>query len=101
MEEKTCKECAHYRQHYILNGEKILRIYCGRCTVWPTKPRKSFKPACERFEQGTPDEEAFASKEQKAKREKENLIFVDAKEQKEKYAVPSAFHAYKFDDPAH
>lgn len=45
------------------------------------------------------EEEAFASKEQKAKRKKENLIFVDAKEQKEKYAVPSAFHAYKFDDP--
>lgn len=42
------------------------------------------------------EEETFASKEQKAKRKKENLIFVDAKEQKEKYAVPSAFHAYKF-----
>ena len=42
------------------------------------------------------EEEAFASKEQKEKAKKENLIFVDEKEQEEKYAVPSAFHAYKF-----
>lgn len=42
------------------------------------------------------EEEAFATKEQMEKAEKEQLIFVDAKEQKEKYAVPSAFAAYKF-----
>ncbi len=45
------------------------------------------------------EEEAFASKEQMAKRKKEALLFVGEKEQKMHYAVPSAFHAYKFDDP--
>ena len=41
------------------------------------------------------EEEAFASEEQIAKRKKEHLIFADARTQKEIYALPSAFHAYK------
>ena len=41
------------------------------------------------------EEEAFASEEQIAKRKKEHLIFADAQAQKEIYALPSAFHAYK------
>ena len=41
------------------------------------------------------EEEAFASEEQIAKRKKEHLIFADAQTQKEIYALPSAFHAYK------
>ena len=41
------------------------------------------------------EEEAFASEEQIAKRKKEHLIFADAEKQKEIYALPSAFHAYK------
>ncbi|MBR5930821.1 MAG: A/G-specific adenine glycosylase [Lachnospiraceae bacterium] len=43
------------------------------------------------------EEEAFATKEQTETRRKERLIFVDRDEQKEHYAVPSAFHAYKYD----
>lgn len=42
------------------------------------------------------EEEAFATEEQKKRATEEKLIFVDEKEQKEKYAVPSAFGAYKF-----
>ena len=41
------------------------------------------------------EEEAFASAQQIAERKKEKLIFADAKTQKEIYALPSAFHAYK------
>ena len=43
------------------------------------------------------EEEAFATEEEKQKRKEEKLIFVDADTQKEKYAVPSAFSAYKFE----
>ena len=43
------------------------------------------------------EEEAFSTNAQKEARTKERLIFVDAKEQKKTYAVPSAFGAYKFD----
>lgn len=63
MENKTCKECVHYLQHYALHGKKIFRVFCGHCTVPPVKTKKPFKPACERFEQGVPDEDAFVSKE--------------------------------------
>ena len=44
------------------------------------------------------EEEAFSTEEQKKRAEEEQLIFVDAKEQREKYAVPSAFAAYKFEN---
>ena len=40
------------------------------------------------------EEEAFATEEQKKRAAEERLLFVDAKEQQEKYAVPSAFSAY-------
>ena len=43
------------------------------------------------------EEEAFATSEQIDRRNKEHLIFVDREEQKQNYAVPSAFHAYKYD----
>ena len=44
------------------------------------------------------EEDAFSTKDQKKRAEAEHLIFVDAKEQREKYAVPSAFAAYKFEE---
>ena len=43
------------------------------------------------------EEEAFATKEQKQRAAMEELVFADAKEQKEHYALPSAFAAYRKD----
>ena len=43
------------------------------------------------------EEEAFATKEQKQRAAMEELVFADAGEQKEHYALPSAFAAYRKD----
>ena len=43
------------------------------------------------------EEEAFATKEQRQRAAMEELVFADAKEQKEHYALPSAFAAYRKD----
>lgn len=63
MEKNTCNQCAHYYQHYILNNRKLIRIYHGHCGQRPTKARRPYNAACEHFSPGTPDENAFASKE--------------------------------------
>lgn len=63
MEQMLCKNCEHYRQHYILNNRKIYRVYCGHCVMYPTKRRKPDTKACENYVLSLPDENAFASKE--------------------------------------
>lgn len=63
MPEKCCKYCAHYRQHYILSGKKLVRIYAGHCTYAKVKSKKPDSAACGDFIEGMPDDEAFANKE--------------------------------------
>lgn len=33
MEEKQCKNCAHYYQHYAMDERRIFRVFCGHCTA--------------------------------------------------------------------
>lgn len=67
MKDKTCNSCTYYRQHYILDGKKILRIYCGHCTLTIKKSlsrhKKPYAPICEAYVPSPPDTEAFASRE--------------------------------------
>ena len=67
MKDKTCSSCAYYRQHYILDGERILRIFCGHCTLTPKKSysrhKKPHALICDAYVPVTPDTEAFVSRE--------------------------------------
>ncbi len=63
MENKYCRHCMHFQQHYALNGRKIFRIYCGHCTLHTARKRRPDTIACENFAPGCADEEAFATKE--------------------------------------
>lgn len=68
MESKTCCSCRYYRQHYILNDRKILRIYCGHCTDIARKPHKTKikhpdAKACENYVEAESDTSRFVSKE--------------------------------------
>ena len=63
MRTATCKDCEYYLQHYALNQRRLFRVNCGHCRKYPTKRKRPDLPACDRFVAGTPDEEAFASKE--------------------------------------
>lgn len=63
MNKNRCKDCAHYYQHYALNERKIFRVYCGHCAQGSVKRKQPDSLACEQFSLGTPDEQAFATKE--------------------------------------
>ena len=63
MQENQCKDCENYLQHYALNKRKLYRVYCGHCTCFPAKRKRPDAAACELFHPGTPDTDAFASKE--------------------------------------
>ena len=67
MKEKTCRSCAYYRQHYILDEKGLIRIHCGHCTAGKlsaaSKRRKPDTPICEAYVPGPPDAEAFVSQE--------------------------------------
>lgn len=41
MEEKNCKDCNFYVQHYRKNGLRYVAIYCGHCTN--RKPRGRYR----------------------------------------------------------
>lgn len=63
MDQKICKNCAHFQQHYSFNRQKIFRVYCGHCTLRTAKKRNPDAVACEEFTSGPADEEAFATKD--------------------------------------
>lgn len=50
MEEKICKTCAYYRQHYILHKDRATAVNCGHCVAVRLKNRRPDDIACERYE---------------------------------------------------
>ena len=77
MEQKYCKDCAYFHQHYALDRKKIFRVYCGHCTQ--PKIRKKFPDthACERFVMAEMDEAAFATKEYLSKELLQYLLHLE------------------------
>ncbi|MBE6916605.1 MAG: hypothetical protein E7470_01695 [Ruminococcaceae bacterium] len=63
MEKICCQQCKYYRQHYTLDSQRILRVYCGHCTNPTAKHKRPHTAACNAFVPGTPDEDTFVSKE--------------------------------------
>ena len=49
MKPYTCRDCLHYRQHYILWGHCFAPVWCGHCTHPRIKHRPPDKPACPHF----------------------------------------------------
>ena len=63
MEQNTCKNCVHYRQHYAFDQRKIFRVYCGHCTYPKAKTKRPDAKACENYRKTDPNEEAFVTRE--------------------------------------
>ena len=63
MSEHRCRECQHYMQHYTINSKRIFRVCCGHCSFPSQKRKRPEGKACEHFSPGSPQEEAFVSKE--------------------------------------
>ena len=49
MEEKTCKTCKHFLQHYVRVRSKYMETACGHCIHPRLKSREPEMPACARY----------------------------------------------------
>jgi len=63
MKKNSCKDCAHYRRHYIFDKRRIFRIYCGHCIFTKVSRKRPDSKICEHFILSNTDESAFVSKE--------------------------------------
>lgn len=63
MEERKCKDCKHFMQHYCLGSEALFGVNCGHCTLSRKRERKPDEPACAKFAAGTRAEDLFVRKE--------------------------------------
>ena len=56
MNNPVCQNCAHFRQHYIMDVQWAQPVHCGHCTYPRLKNRKPDTPACKFFSsKATPD----------------------------------------------
>lgn len=62
MDQRKCKNCAYFLQHYILNDTGLLAVQCGHCTHIRAKTKRPDSNACADFTAGTPDTHRFATR---------------------------------------
>ena len=77
MNETYCHSCRHFIQHYALRNGRLIQMFCGHCTFKSPKAKRPYKKACEHFEQGVKDTEAFASKEYLSKKLLEKVLSME------------------------
>ena len=64
MENKYCKNCAKFHQHYSLDDKKLFQVFCRHCTAaHRTRKRQPDTPACDHFVPAPPSETPFVTKE--------------------------------------
>ena len=63
MSDKYCKDCKYFLQHYTFNKRELFRIHCGHCTLNRARFKNPDTAACKNCAPGTPQEDAFVSKE--------------------------------------
>lgn len=77
MKGTACKNCLHFKQHYILSEDRFLRAHCGHCTFSRVKRKKPDSVGCEKFEFAQKDEERFVSKQYLSKKLLHRLMHVE------------------------
>ena len=55
MEQKTCRDCVHYRRHYIKMGRGFREIHDGHCVYPRMKRRRAEDDACPHFKPRDPE----------------------------------------------
>lgn len=62
MEEKTCRTCLYFRQHYVRYGRSYREAHCGHCVHLRVKRRTPDDKGCRHYHprstQDTPSFEA-------------------------------------------
>ena len=77
MENSTCRNCAYFRQHYIITEGRIFRISVGHCTDRQVRSKDAYAKPCARFLPGLPDEEQFVTKRYLSKQLLEYVLNMD------------------------
>ena len=77
MKDAICRNCAYFRQHYVISGDLLFRVFCGHCVREKVLSKKPDTKACKHFLPGPPDEEAFATKQYLSKRLLERVLSMD------------------------
>ncbi len=57
MDEKQCKDCRYYIQHYTFDKKRIVQVCCGHCAYLRPKRKKPDAKACENYVAGTDKED--------------------------------------------
>lgn len=63
MEDKQCKDCCYFLQHYTFDNKKIFRVFCGHCTRNAPKHKRPYTKGCDQFAPRPENENPFVSKE--------------------------------------
>ena len=50
--ENRCGECQHFYQHYVLDAQSCVKVFCGHCSYPRLKSRKPDAPGCKHFVPG-------------------------------------------------
>lgn len=63
MNDRQCRECQYFHQHYTTDYQRIFCVYCGHCTHGRIKKKNPDTKACEYFVYAPPVEDFFVTKE--------------------------------------
>lgn len=77
MSGTTCSSCQYFKQHYVLDHRKLVRIFCGHCIFSKVKSKRPDAKSCGSYMPAEPEENAFVSKEYLNKRLLEYLLSLD------------------------
>ena len=68
MEDRICRNCKYFKQHYALDEKDLFRVFCGHCTQPKVRRKEPTSKACALFVESAADEDAFARKEYLSKK---------------------------------
>ena len=63
MNERTCRACKYFHQHYIIDNKRIFSVFCGHCIHGRIKKKNPDSKACEYFDYAPRMEDFFVTKE--------------------------------------
>ena len=77
LNDKTCNDCQHYLQHYILIDGKIRPVYCGHCLMHSKRRIRPDCKSCEAFALGVPISEQLVNKQYLTKTLLQHLLSLE------------------------
>ena len=77
MDERTCRACKYFHQHYTIDNKRIFSVFCGHCTYGRIRKKDPDSKACEHFAYIPPVEDYFVTKEYLSKELLRRILEMD------------------------